>query len=139
LWRRDKARKRAPVSVCVGDAFSRCRKGRAGHVRPALVRGGLLRGFLCGYFVGGGGVDIKGANLGCSFEQVLHGLLHRVELLALVALGILARIPEAQREDAIRLRVRDEPVDLIPLSLCPPTAAFWSSFFWKELFLRCTA
>jgi hypothetical protein len=33
----------------------------------------------------------------------VHGLLHRVELLALVALGILARIPEAQPEDAIRL------------------------------------
>src|SRR5579864_9708213 len=44
---------------------------RAGHVLPALVRGELLRGFLCGYFVDGGGVDIKGANHRCSFEQML--------------------------------------------------------------------
>ena len=44
--------------------------------------------FLCGGFVGGGGVEVKGADLGCSFEQVLYGLLHRVELLALVALGV---------------------------------------------------
>jgi hypothetical protein len=39
---------------------------------------------------------------------MLYGLLHRVELFALVALGILSRIPKAQREDAIRVRVGDD-------------------------------
>jgi hypothetical protein len=43
------------------------------------------------------GVDVKGANLGCSFEQMLYGLLHLVELLALIALGILSRTWAAQR------------------------------------------
>jgi len=53
-------------------------------------------------------VDIKGADLGRSFEQVLYGLLYRVELFALVALGILSGTPEAERENAIRLRVGDD-------------------------------
>jgi len=88
-------------------------------VRPALLRDGLLRGFLCSYLVGGGGVDIEGANLRSRFEQMLYGLLHRVELLALVALGILSRQPEAEREDAIRLRVRDDH-SLVHESGLPP-------------------
>lgn len=53
-------------------------------------------------------MDIKGSDHRCSFEQVLHRLLHRVELFALVALGILSRVPEAEREDTIRLRVLDD-------------------------------
>jgi hypothetical protein len=74
----------------------------------AYFRWLISGGFLCGDFVGGGGVDIEGPNHGRSLHQVLYGLLHRVELLALVALGILARIPEAEGEDAIRLRVGDD-------------------------------
>ena len=58
--------------------------------------------------MGGGGVDTKRLNHGRCFEQVLYGLLHRVELFALVALGILSRIPEAECEDAIRFRVGED-------------------------------
>jgi hypothetical protein len=53
-------------------------------------------------------VDIEGLNDGRNLHQVLYGPLHRVELLALVALGILSRIPEAEGEDAIGLRVGDD-------------------------------
>lgn len=65
-------------------------------------------GFLCNDFVGYGGVDIKGSNHEPSFEQVLYRLLHCVELFARVALGIFSRIPETEREDAVRLRIRDD-------------------------------
>src|SRR5579859_3717705 len=50
---------------------------------------------------------------------MLYGLLHRVELLALVAFGILSRFPEAEREDAIRLRVGDDH-GLVHESRLPP-------------------
>jgi len=81
-------------------------QGRAGHVRTRpRARCVVLGGFLCSDFVGSGGMDIKGPNHGRSFEQVLYGLLHRVELFALVALGIFSRMPEAERKDTIRLRV----------------------------------
>jgi hypothetical protein len=70
----------------------------------AVVSGG----FLGSDPVRGGSVDIKRPNYGRSFEQVLHRLLHGVELFALVALGILPRIPKAESEDAIRLRVGDD-------------------------------
>jgi hypothetical protein len=74
---------------------------------PVLRRnpGRSQGGFVCGDSVGGEGVDIKGLNHGPSFEQVLYRLLHRVELFALVSLGILSRVPETDREDAIRFRV----------------------------------
>jgi hypothetical protein len=58
-------------------------------VDPPSARRLVSGGFLCGDLVGGGGVDIKGPNHRRSVEQVLYGFLHRVELFALVALGIL--------------------------------------------------
>src|SRR5438552_7435442 len=94
-------------ALILGASFLNGARGRATY-GPALVFGGSLRGFLCGYFVGGGGVDVKGADHGRGFEQVLYDPLHLVELLALVALRVLSRIPEAEREDAIRLRVGDD-------------------------------
>src|SRR5712691_43189 len=61
--------------------------------------------FLCCDFMDGGGVNIKGLHLRGSFDQVLYGFLHRVELFARVALGILSTLPKAEGEDAIRVRV----------------------------------
>lgn len=55
--------------------------------------------------MGGGGVDIKGPNHGHVFEQMLHDLLHCVELFALVTLGVLSRIPEAEGQHPIRFLV----------------------------------
>jgi len=95
-------------ALILGASFLKERNIGRARGGPDLVRGGLLRGFLCGDPVGGGGVDIKGPNHRRRFKQVLYGLLYRVELFALVALGILSRVPEAERENAIRLRVGDD-------------------------------
>lgn len=62
---------------------------------------------FCGDFVRGRGMNIKGSNYRGSFKQMLRELLHRVELFARVALGILSRVPETEREDAIWFGLRD--------------------------------
>jgi hypothetical protein len=61
------------------------------------------------------------------FEQVLYRLLNRVKLFAFVALRILPPIPEAERQDAVRLRVRDDYRLVHESSLSPEMSRTLSS------------
>jgi hypothetical protein len=51
--------------------------------------------------VGGGGVDIKGANVGFGLEKVPQRVVNLLVLFALIFLGILLLVPKAQSQNAI--------------------------------------
>ena len=66
----------------------------------------MVGGFACGDPVGRRCVDAEGPNNGVSVEEGREHLADLGVLLPVVAFGILFGIPEAERQDTIRLGVR---------------------------------
>jgi hypothetical protein len=53
-------------------------------------------------------VQVKGANLGFGLKEMPHRIVHLPVPFALIFLGILSIIPEAQSQNEIRLSRRDK-------------------------------